>query len=82
MTSSALPPLGEFAEAARAWLATMAGPRSAVEWGVGPDSVAVFENWTPEEERAETDRIRAYEQAKYDAGWGALTWPASYLARS
>jgi alkylation response protein AidB-like acyl-CoA dehydrogenase len=82
MTTSALPPLGEFAEAARAWLATMAGPRSAVEWGVGPDSVAVFENWTPEEERAETDRIRAYEQARYDAGWGALTWPEEYGGRN
>ncbi|MFZ2175347.1 MAG: acyl-CoA dehydrogenase family protein, partial [Rhodococcus sp. (in: high G+C Gram-positive bacteria)] len=23
----------------------------------------------------ETDRIRAYEQVKFDAGWGALTWP-------
>jgi alkylation response protein AidB-like acyl-CoA dehydrogenase len=40
--------------------------------------VAVFENWTATEERAETDRISAYERAKYDAGWGALTWPQEY----
>ena len=38
-------------------------PRRSAEWGVGPDSVAVFENWTAEEERAETNRIRSYEQA-------------------
>lgn len=29
----------------------------------------------------ETDRIRAYEQAKFDAGWGALNWPAEYGGR-
>ncbi len=74
--------LDAFSSAARAWLATVAEPRSAVQWGVGPDSVAVFENWTPQEERAETDRIRAYEQAKYDAGWGALTWSEEYGGRN
>ena len=82
MTTPLLPSLEEFASDARAWLATVAEPRSAAQWGVGPDSVAVFENWTPEEERAETDRIRAYEQAKYDAGWGALTWPGEYGGRN
>jgi len=81
MTSPDGQSLDEFATAARQWLASVAEPRSAAEWGVGPDSVAVFENWTAEEERAETDRIRAYEQAKYDAGWGALTWPEEYGGR-
>jgi len=78
MTSNPPVPLAEFAASAREWLATMAAPRSAAEWGVGPDSVAVFENWTAAEERAQTDRIRAYERTKYDAGWGALTWPEEY----
>ena len=73
--------LDEFADDARQWLASVAEPRSAAQWGVGSDSVAVFENWTAEEERAETDRIRAYEQAKFDAGWGALTWPEEYGGR-
>ena len=82
MTSPDGQSLDEFATAARQWLASVAEPRSAAEWGVGPDSVAVFENWTAEEERAETDRIRAYEQAKYDAGWGALTWPEEYGGRN
>jgi alkylation response protein AidB-like acyl-CoA dehydrogenase len=81
MTSPKVPHLDDFAADARRWLSSVAEPRSAAEWGVGPDSVAVFENWTPEEERAETDRIRAYEQAKFDAGWGALTWPEAYGGR-
>lgn len=82
MTLDTAPSLDEFATAARVWLASVADPRSAVEWGVGSDSVAVFENWTAEEERAETDRISAYEQAKYDAGWGALTWSEEYGGRN
>ena len=73
--------LDEFTRAARDWLSSVARPRTAAQWGVGPDSVAVFENWTAEEERSETDRIRSYEQLKYDAGWGALTWPAEYGGR-
>ena len=81
MTSNANPSLDEFTHAARAWLSTVAKPRTAAQWGVGPDSVAVFENWTAEEERAETNAIRAYEQAKYDAGWGALAWPEEYGGR-
>lgn len=82
MTSTSAPPLDEFTADARAWLATVARPRAVQEWGAGSDSVAVFENWTPEEERAETDRIRDYERAKYDAGWGALTWPEEYGGRN
>lgn len=73
--------LDEFAQAARRWLASVAEPRTASQWGVGPDSAAVFENWTADEERAETDRIRAYEQAKFDAGWGPVTWPEEYGGR-
>ena len=80
--SSPIPSLEDLTAAARSWLATVASPRTMVKWGVGSDSVAVFENWTAEEERAETDRIRAYEQAKYDAGWGALTWPEEYGGRN
>jgi alkylation response protein AidB-like acyl-CoA dehydrogenase len=72
------PDLMTFEEQARAWLTTVAGRRTTVAWGTGSDSVSVFENWTEAEERAETDRIRAYEQAKYDAGYGAITWPEEY----
>ncbi|HEY3015443.1 MAG TPA: acyl-CoA dehydrogenase family protein [Nocardioides sp.] len=78
--------LEEFTAAARGWLASLARPRSAgpwgpVQWGIGSDAVAVFENWTAEEERAQTERIRGYERAKFDAGWGALSWPEEYGGR-
>lgn len=79
--TSTRPDLETFVAQAREWLGSVARPRTARAWGEGSDSVAVFENWTPDEERAETDRIRAYEQAKYDAGYGALTWPAEYGGR-
>lgn len=76
MTSQTIPDLATFTEEALAWLRTVAPPRTESVWGVGSDSVAVFENWTAEEEREHTDRISRYEQAKFDAGWGALNWPA------
>lgn len=81
MQTQALPDLERFTAQARAWLAGMAAPRTAAPWGEGSDSVAVFENWTAEEERAHTDETRAYERAKFDAGWGALDWPAEYGGR-
>lgn len=79
--SQSRPDLEAFVAEARAWLSSVAEPRTSRAWGEGSDSVAVFENWTPEEERAETDRIRAYEQDKYDAGFGAITWSAEYGGR-
>lgn len=75
------PTLEEFVAEARAWLATIATPRTESVWGEGSDSVAVFENWTVDQERAETARIQAYEQAKFDAGFGPLTWSAEFGGR-
>jgi alkylation response protein AidB-like acyl-CoA dehydrogenase len=75
------PDLDSFVADARAWLGGVAEPRTRRSWGEGSDSVAVFENWTPEQEREQTDRARAYEQAKFDAGFGAITWPEEYGGR-
>ncbi len=80
-SSPAQPDLETFVAHAREWLASVAEPRTARAWGEGSDSVAVFENWTAEQERAETDRIRHYEQAKYDAGFGAITWSTEHGGR-
>ncbi|WKN48462.1 acyl-CoA dehydrogenase family protein [Nocardioides sp. Arc9.136] len=79
--STPTPTLEEFVAEARDWLASVAEPRSARPWGEGSDDVAVFENWTAEEERAETDRISAYERAKFDAGFGAVTWSREHGGR-
>lgn len=73
--------LDEFVDSARRWLETAASPRQARPWGEGSDAVVVFENWTAEQERTETDRRRDYEKAKFDAGFGALTWGAEYGGR-
>ncbi|WP_040795986.1 acyl-CoA dehydrogenase family protein [Nocardia higoensis] len=81
MPTQTLPDLATFTAQARAWLAEQAEPRTAAAWGEGSDSVAVFENWTAEQERAHTDAIRAYEQNKFDSGWGALDWPEEYGGR-
>jgi alkylation response protein AidB-like acyl-CoA dehydrogenase len=72
----------EFREQARAWLEGVARPRAARGWGAGDDSVAVFDNWTPDEEREHTQRGQRWERLRYDAGWGALSWPAEVGGRS
>jgi alkylation response protein AidB-like acyl-CoA dehydrogenase len=72
----------EFRLAARAWLRGVAEPVTAEDtWGRGDDSVAVFENWTEEEERTRTEAISAWERLRFDAGWGALSWPGEYGGR-
>ena len=79
---SQLPDLDDFAAEARQ-LARL-GRRAAVRRPSGasaPTRSRSSRTGPRSEERAETDRIRAYEQAKYDAGWGALTWPEEYGGR-
>ena len=76
-----LPDLARFTEEAVTWLSSIATARTESVWGSGSDSVAVFENWTADEEREHTDRIREYERAKFDAGWGALNWSPRYGGR-
>lgn len=77
-TQQTLPDLGQFTEQAKAWLHSVAAPRTEAPWGVGDDSVAVFESWTAAEEKAHTEQISQYERAKFDAGWGALSSPTEY----
>ncbi|WP_460062263.1 acyl-CoA dehydrogenase family protein [Streptomyces sp. YKOK-I1] len=77
-----IPGPDEFRAQARDWLAGVTKERAAHrQWGQGDDSVAVFENWTEAEERAHTDRIRAWERTRYDQGWGAFDWPPEYGGR-
>ena len=44
-------------------------------WGVGSDDVAVFHDLGDDEERELLDRAMAWQREKFDAGYGALTWP-------
>ena len=75
------PDMETFAAEVRTWLKSVASPLTETVYGSGSDSVAVFENWTAKEEKTHTAEIQAYEQAKFDAGWGALTWSAEYGGR-
>lgn len=79
--------VNEFRRDALAWLEATAERRHAMSddvdgrWGVGDDSVAVFENLTEDEERERTTRISAWERRKFDAGFGAITWPVEFGGR-
>jgi len=76
---SGIPTPEAFRAAARDWLETVAQRRPADgAWGTGDDSVAVFENWSEQQEREHTERIRSWERARYDQGWGPLSWPEQF----
>jgi alkylation response protein AidB-like acyl-CoA dehydrogenase len=55
---------------AREWLASVLPRRP--ERPEGPADYAVFQNITEEAERELLDKIRAYRQQRYDAGYGAI----------
>jgi alkylation response protein AidB-like acyl-CoA dehydrogenase len=75
------PPLEEYLAAAGAWLREHARPRpprSELRWGEGSDRVSLFRDSTPEEDRARLDEVCAWQRAKFDAGYGAISWPVEY----
>jgi alkylation response protein AidB-like acyl-CoA dehydrogenase len=81
MSESNIPTLPEFIEAARSWLSAHAEPqpeRTTVRWGEGSDRVSLFRDTSEEEERAQLEAARAWQRAKFDAGYGAIGWPAEY----
>jgi alkylation response protein AidB-like acyl-CoA dehydrogenase len=74
------PSVAQFAAAARNWLAARlpaAGPEQRA-WGEGSDDVSVFHRLPAAQERALLAAAMAWQQEKYDAGYGAITWPAEY----
>lgn len=85
------PDLETFRAEARAWLAEHGTPRAAVTtvedddaaagWGVGSDNVAVFHNFTDEEESSRLEAVRRWQQRKFDAGYGMINWPVELGGR-
>jgi len=74
------PSVESFAAAARSWLASrlpLAGPEQ-LPWGEGSDDVAVFHRLSFAAEKALLDRAMAWQQEKFDAGYGAISWPTEY----
>lgn len=72
-----LPTLEEFRDEARRWLSGVATPRKSHDnaWGEGSDSVALFDNLDHAVEARLVDAGKAWERARFDAGWGAISWP-------
>jgi alkylation response protein AidB-like acyl-CoA dehydrogenase len=70
----------EFRAEATAWLKRHAEPRAATAaaWGSGSDDVSVFHDLGDDEERALLDRLMEWQRAKFDAGYGAITWPEAH----
>jgi alkylation response protein AidB-like acyl-CoA dehydrogenase len=84
MTESAIPTIEEFRRDARAWLAEHVPLRAPVVeagWGQGSDSVAVFHNLTTDEEAELIAAGQKWQATKFDAGYGALSWPVEVGGR-
>ncbi len=73
--------IDDYTAAAERWLEDRLerrAERSSLEWGEGSDNVALFKNLSATEERAHIDALRAWQQAKSDAGYGSISWPEAY----
>ncbi len=71
--------LDQFRVQVRAWLESTGLPLrddEAAASGACSDTVAVFHDLPHQDEQALLDRLRDWQRTKYDAGYGALTWPA------
>ncbi|MGH9085406.1 MAG: acyl-CoA dehydrogenase family protein [Acidimicrobiales bacterium] len=75
-----VPFVEEFRARAAAWLKEHAEPRveASSAWGTGSDDVSVFHDLTDNEERDLLDRLMAWQRLKFDAGFGAITWPIEH----
>lgn len=76
----------DFLETARAWLDEHAAPRRVrsethVSFGEGSDSVAVFHDLSPEQERQLLRDAMAWQAEKFAAGFGAITAPVEVGGR-
>jgi len=75
--------LSDFRIEARAWLAERLEARVTRQqvWGEGSDSVAVFHSLTAEQEAALVSAAKAWNACKFDAGYGAISWPVELGGR-
>lgn len=69
-----------FAERAVEFLARHAKRRAdaSTAWGVGPENLALFHETSGSEERRESEAAKAWQQARWAAGFGWLTGPAEH----
>ncbi len=77
--------MDEFITEVRAFLDASAerlpGPREAVAWGVGDDTIAYFSTDPPDVDRANAEKARQWQHRRFDAGLGWITGPVEYGGR-
>jgi alkylation response protein AidB-like acyl-CoA dehydrogenase len=82
MTATMELELKAYRDTCRAWLAARleaaAAARTSEPWGVGEHDVSVFHHLTTEQEHHLLEEAMRWQQAKFDAGYGAITWPEEY----
>ena len=66
--------LADFTETARKWFAGHLPPRG----DAAARSVAIFHDLSHDQERALLERIQEWLRTKFDAGYGALSWPSEH----
>jgi alkylation response protein AidB-like acyl-CoA dehydrogenase len=72
------PSLDRFVAEARSWLERNAKRRVLdvdQAWGVGHFDASVFHDLSDDEEVALLQDLKAWQQVKFDAGYGAIDWP-------
>src|SRR3979490_3532040 len=78
-----LPDPDTYAADALGWLAGQVRPRpatgdTAIIWGTGSFDVAVFHSKPDDAVARLLDNAMAWQRTKFDAGYGAMTWPQEY----
>ena len=71
----------DFVAEAQAWLAERLEPRRRSgngSWGSGDFDVSVFHDLSPAEEGALIERAAAWQRAKAERGYHAISWPEEY----
>ena len=78
------PDLARYRDDVRAWLTSNleslepGGSVAAAPWGVGEHDVSVFHDLSFEEEARLLKELMAWQQTKFDAGYGAIAWPEEF----
>ncbi len=73
--------LSDFRARAQQWLSAHAELRSEsldAQWGCGSDEVQIFHDLADADERALLDDLRDWQRLKFDAGFGAISWPEQF----
>jgi alkylation response protein AidB-like acyl-CoA dehydrogenase len=82
--TSEQPNIEDFRAEVQQWLASVTTPREqgSSAWGVGSDTVALFDNLSEADERVQLEAGREWEKKRFDAGYNIVSWPVEYGGRN